>query len=395
MKAVSNVLGSEVQASSVGQSVAPALVGANPYAIHLEFFSGPLDLLLHLVRQQEVAVEDVEMAGVAEHYLRIISQSPVIDLDSASEYLVIAATLLAIKSKMLLPHEGGEVNEAGNEELGEEFYEQLRERLKQYEITQRQAQSLSNISQLNVDVFVRKDRSEVPRAPTDIEPGQDSLTLAQSFFSLLKRIGASFKTIKIHLEPISIVSYMMKVVDKARLLTQGDTPTAFNRVSFSIYNDEVGSGSKRGKETRKTVIIGSFIAVLELAKRGMIEVVRDSLSRAFYLKAVVEPGENAEPLLEAIIESEWSGISQANAQSAQGQNKDDFVAVREEQLKDELIKHEIDDRQVTLPLIELEGNEKVVIMSRYRREKEKAEKLEAEQVAEAKQHQSANVSGEG
>ena len=123
----------------------------------LDFFSGPLDLLLHLVRTEEVSIEEVKMSVIADKYLAIINSSTIIDLEKAAEYLVIAATLMSIKSQSLLSK-----NVAPEEEEdaypGSDFYEQLRERLKQYELTKMRAEALRQLPQLNVNTFTRPDR---------------------------------------------------------------------------------------------------------------------------------------------------------------------------------------------------------------------------------------------
>ncbi len=74
-----------------------------PYKIHLENFEGPLDLLLHLIRREEMNIYDIPIARITEQYLEIIRDLSAIDIDRASEFLVMAATLLGIKSRMLLP----------------------------------------------------------------------------------------------------------------------------------------------------------------------------------------------------------------------------------------------------------------------------------------------------
>lgn len=74
-----------------------------PYTIHLENFEGPLDLLLHLIRREEMNIYDIPIARITEQYLSVVNDLAAIDIDRASEFLVMAATLLAIKARMLLP----------------------------------------------------------------------------------------------------------------------------------------------------------------------------------------------------------------------------------------------------------------------------------------------------
>src|SRR5690625_6790458 len=76
---------------------------SNTYQVKLDGFEGPLDLLLHLVNQLEIDIYDIPVAEITEQYLNYIKTMQIIELNVASEYLVMAATLLALKSEMLLP----------------------------------------------------------------------------------------------------------------------------------------------------------------------------------------------------------------------------------------------------------------------------------------------------
>src|SRR5690625_1182257 len=75
------------------------------YYVKIDGFTGPLDLLLHLIKQYEIDIYDIPVAQITEQYLEYIDTMQKLDLDIASEYLVMAATLLAIKSEMLLPNQ--------------------------------------------------------------------------------------------------------------------------------------------------------------------------------------------------------------------------------------------------------------------------------------------------
>lgn len=74
-----------------------------PYTVHLENFDGPLDLLLHLIRREEMNIYDIPIARITEQYLAVVADLSEVDIDRASEFLVMAATLLTIKARMLLP----------------------------------------------------------------------------------------------------------------------------------------------------------------------------------------------------------------------------------------------------------------------------------------------------
>ena len=101
--------------------------GLNGYAVKLPVFEGPLDLLLHLIRQNEVDITDIPIQRIAEQYLETIELMQELDLDVAAEYLVMAATLALIKSRMLLP------NEVEDEEEGLDPRAELVQRLLEYQ----------------------------------------------------------------------------------------------------------------------------------------------------------------------------------------------------------------------------------------------------------------------
>ena len=85
--------------------------GVPAYAVKLAVFEGPLDLLLHLIRQNDVEIADIPIAAIGAQYLEYLEMMQALDLDLAGEYLVMAATLALIKSRMLLPPEGDEEDE--------------------------------------------------------------------------------------------------------------------------------------------------------------------------------------------------------------------------------------------------------------------------------------------
>ncbi len=255
---------------------------ASVFAIELDFFSGPMDLLLHLVHQEEVPVEKVEMRRIAEQYLQIISNAKYLDLDRAMEYLVIAATLMSIKSRSLLPPVATPLDvEVQQPEPGSEFYEQLREQLKQYQLTKARAAALCVLPQLGVETFVRNDRKALRPLPESLGEGGNAQSLGTLFFGLLKRIGGACASMRIALEPISVVSFMMKVIDTLHEtlgsgIEKGISAPGHAKAegSFFFLAGRICRKCRRAglssAATPRGVVIGSFIAVLELARRGLV-----------------------------------------------------------------------------------------------------------------------------
>jgi len=237
------------------------------YNVQLSFFSGPLDLLLHLVHQKEVPVSQVNMVEICEQYLDIVTKASLLDLDKATEYLVIATTLVAIKSQMLLPNPKVEEEEVADEAFDPRFFEELRDKLKAYELTKKRAEQLAQSAQLGVDTFNRKPTQEFSSEVIYDYPDETADTLCETLLKLLKRIGANVSSFCVRLEPVSVVSYMMKVLDKFGSKQELGDRSSFYRVLCAIIKDE-----PKQLQNKKGPIIGGLIAILELVRRGIMAV---------------------------------------------------------------------------------------------------------------------------
>lgn len=280
----------EAEAAVPGASERPSspAFAPSPYAIKLEFFAGPMDLLLHLVSQQEVPIEQVKMSIVAEQYLDIVnSEAGGLDLDRAGEYLVIAATLLAIKSSSLLPvQQAEEVQDANDAFEANPFFADLKARLRAYELTKRQAQALIGMPQLGVTTFSRIDRKALQPTPEMLAEPECVHQLGKLFFKMMKRIGAGTRMLHILAEPVSVVSCMMRIIDVFSPRQAGEDRQAgegkhehFLGVLRSFLplpkikeQLQHGESKRQALDKARGVVIGSFIAVLELVKRGLMKV---------------------------------------------------------------------------------------------------------------------------
>jgi len=246
--------------------------GQEEFDIKLRFFEGPMDLLLHLVQQREVSIEEVEMTELAEQYLEIVTQASSLDLDRAAEYLVIAATLIALKSQILLPSDRlPDSLDDLPDDVDPEYLEELRTRIREYEITKKQARFLSATPQLGVDTFSRKGRTELEPVAEDeeIEVRNDGTDLGRMFVKLLNRVGETIKSYRVKLEPINVVKMMMSTLDT---LKSG----SINNFSSLLRTNSKGRNNTASEGAAKSVVIGSFISVLELMKRGLVSAVQES-----------------------------------------------------------------------------------------------------------------------
>ncbi|GAE43404.1 segregation and condensation protein A [Mesobacillus boroniphilus JCM 21738] len=115
------------------------------YNVKIEAFEGPLDLLLHLINTLEIDIYDIPVAEITEQYLMYIHAMKELQLDVASEYLVMAATLLAIKSKMLLPKHEAELEDEFEFDHEEDPRNELVERLIEYKKFKEAASDLKSL----------------------------------------------------------------------------------------------------------------------------------------------------------------------------------------------------------------------------------------------------------
>ncbi len=223
------------------------LRASSPYSVKLPLFEGPLDLLLHLIRLNEVEITDIPVARIAEQYLEYIDLMQELDLDLAGEYLVMAATLAWIKSRMLLPPDGAE-------EEGEEVdpRAELVARLLEYERFKDAAGELGERRLLGRDVFVaRGPRPEPPsEAEREIEVGL--FELLDAFRKALDTTVHSGAAHEIEVESITVHERMIVVMEGLELRE-------------ALEFEEV-LRNRDGSWVSRAVAVATFLAILELTR---------------------------------------------------------------------------------------------------------------------------------
>lgn len=257
------------------------------FEVSLEQFSGPIDLLLHLVKSHELPIEKLSLANVTAQYLQCLERMRRFDLDIAGEYLLIAATLLSIKSSVLLDEPAEMViDEEGNVI---DPHEELLRRLKEAEVFKRGAVMLEECGQLGIDVFAPPSGLKSVQGPPPSYKDHDPLLLCQAFQGVLKGAGDGDEYhYTVTLEAVSIVDRMMAVLD---LLRSADKPVVFYRLIPDI--------------TSKGAIIGTFISLLELCKRQIISVHQSDESEEIMVALSSE--RSAEELSALEFSSEFDG----------------------------------------------------------------------------------------
>lgn len=270
----------------------PGIEGVMGISYKLENFEGPLDLLLHLIEKNKVSIYDIPIVLITQQYLDYVSNMETEDLNIVSEFLVMAATLIDIKSKMLLP---AEVNEEGEEE---DPRAELVARLLEYKMYKYMALELQD-RESDAQKHLYKAPTvpkEVARyeAPVDLDKLLDGLTLARLqavFESVMKRkadkvdpIRSKFGDIK--REPVSLEEKIGSVMTYAR---------QHRKFSFRQLLE---------RQANKLDVVVTFLAILELMKIGKIHLTQEATFDDMHIETLEPEGETGELDLEGLDDFE-------------------------------------------------------------------------------------------
>ncbi len=231
--------------------------------VFLEAFEGPLDLLLYLIRKQNFNILDIPMAGVTRQYLVYVDEIRSRNLELAAEYLLMAAMLIEIKSRMLLPPK-----KAAEGEEPEDPRAELVRRLLEYEQMKAAAFRLNEMPQVGRDVLraqVYIEQSLQPRFP-DV----DIADLQEAWRDILRR-AKLVQHHRITREELSVREHMSLVLKKL----QGRKFVEFEQ----LFDPARGAA----------VLIVTFIATLELAKETLIEVTQAEAYAPIYVRLAYQP----------------------------------------------------------------------------------------------------------
>ncbi|MBM4347694.1 MAG: segregation/condensation protein A [Deltaproteobacteria bacterium] len=220
----------------------------SPYTIRLESFEGPLDLLLHLIQKNELDIFNIPIALITEQYMEYLKWMKTLNLDIAGEYLLMASTLLHIKSRMLLPQTTVE-----EEEEGEDPRAELVRRLLEYQKYKTAASEFDHRPMLDRDVFVRL------ASPEETQPEEERIEA--TLFDLIDALRKALERVKeesfheVVLDRLSVEDKVQEIL----LLLQREKRS----LPFHILFPEQAS---------RRVIVITFLAILELVKTKWIRV---------------------------------------------------------------------------------------------------------------------------
>ena len=223
------------------------------YSVRLEIFSGPLDLLLHLIKKHEVDIYDIPIARITEQYLEYLNFLKDVNLEIAGDYMSMAAELGYIKSRLLLPN----ITEEGEDEE-EDPREELVRRLLEYEKYRNAALELGEMEILGKDVFpVGYDRREIFG-----EPVEETEFVKFDLWSLVDTFSEIYRSRKkSQTKEIFLPQEIYTVEERKKQLLE--TITKKKEVLF----EDLFEGDKN-----RLKLVVTFLCVLELLKEGILEV---------------------------------------------------------------------------------------------------------------------------
>ncbi len=242
------------------------------YKVILETFEGPLDLLLHLIEEAEVDIYDIPISEITEQYIDYLKKMQELDLEVTSEFLVMASTLLEIKSKMLLPNvKKDEKTENEENEADEDPRADLVKRLVEYKKYRMVSNKLKQREKIQNKIFYKpkEDLSYIEEDNDNLED-LDLNQLVMTLNNILKRRSDNYKPLKfdeIHRDEYTLDECIKKVKNEVE---------EKNKIKFTqLFH----------KETTRTEIVVTFLSILELVRLKYIIVKQEeNFSDIFIVK---------------------------------------------------------------------------------------------------------------
>jgi segregation and condensation protein A len=226
--------------------------------VFLEAFEGPLDLLLYLIKRQNLDILNIPIAPITRQYMEYIQLMDHLELELAAEYLVMASMLAEIKSRMLLPRPVHDEDE-------EDPRAELVRRLQEYEQFKKAAEDLDALDRLERDIHLTA--IDIPSFEIDIPQPEVGINDLMSAFRDVVNRAEQFASHHVEREPLSVRERMVLVLERIRA------------DEFTSFTDFFEPG-----EGRMGVVV-SFIAILELLKESLIQIVQSKPYAPIYVKA--------------------------------------------------------------------------------------------------------------
>lgn len=243
------------------------------YNVKIEAFEGPLDLLLHLINRLEIDIYDIPVSEITEQYLIYIHAMKEFQLDIASEYLVMAATLLAIKSKMLLPkYEEEEDEDFFDYEEGQDPRDELVERLIEYKKYKEAAEDLKTLEQER-GLMYTKPPSDLSQYAEDDRA--DNTRLDVTLYDMLGAFQKLLRRKKLQKPVAAKIARQEIPIEKRMEEIMGMLSSSGGRKNFNDLFPEMERGH----------IVVTFLAILELMKRKEVSVEQEGNFADIFISA--------------------------------------------------------------------------------------------------------------
>ena len=229
--------------------------------VFLEAFEGPLDLLLYLIRRQNLDILDIPIADITQQYIEYIELMQDMRFELAAEYLLMAAILAEIKSRMLLPRPHAEEDEEGDPRA------ELVRRLQEYERYKKAAEDIDTLPRLERDFWVAAAEVE-DRSVITVPPDVDLRELLLALRDVLNRADL-YTHHAVQREPLSVRERMSRIIDALR-----SQPYREFTALFTIEEGRMG-------------VVVTFLAILELLKSQLIEIIQNEPLAPIYVKSAM------------------------------------------------------------------------------------------------------------
>ena len=251
-KSVPKIYGENIEALPQDLYIPP-----DALEVYLDSFEGPLDLLIYLIRKNNIDILDIPMANLTLQYINYVEKMKVIKLELAADYLLMSAMLIEIKSRMLLPKPSLEDEE-------DDPRAELVKKLIEYELMKDAAENLNEMPQVGKDILIAQSYFE--RVTEDSYPDVSIDELFEAWKNVLKR-AKQFEQHQISRSELSVREYMtiiLRKLDKKSIL---EFSTFFNSEKDPIPK-----------------LVVCFLAILELTKEGLIKINQQTSSSAIFLQ---------------------------------------------------------------------------------------------------------------
>jgi segregation and condensation protein A len=238
------------------------------FSLTLPKFEGPLDLLLALIQDHKLDIFDIPIAFVIDKYVEYMEAAKALNIDLAGEYLLMAATLAHIKSRMLLPRD--EAKDVPDGEVGPDPREELVRRLLEYQKYKAVSQIIGAMPQLGRDVFQRRAREELPLGAAEAAYLQSPEV---SVYRLIELLSTLLKSRKIEI-PHEVFVERLSIGDRIAVIT--DRLRVSERITFTSLFEDLSAVEKHR-------VVPTFLALLEMAKLKLIRVHQPDRNAEIYI----------------------------------------------------------------------------------------------------------------